>query len=215
MRPLFAIVLLALVTGVAAAPKGGKLYRWVDDEGNVHYSDQIPPEYANQAREQLNEQGITVDSVDAAPTPEQLEAAREKAKAEAQARQQKEEQRRRDTLLTNAYGSVADIKRARDQEISALQRTVDMTRAAQDSYRNQLRDYVHRAGDMQRTGRQVPDSLVTHMQEARAKIQERQDYIEQKRAEQATVFAEYEQDIDRFKELTGEEEDKKTDGGER
>jgi len=206
MRLLITITALALASAVAAAPKGGKLYRWVDNEGKVHYSDQIPPEYANQARQQLNAQGIPVESVQAAPTPEQLAEARKKARAEAEARQQKEEQHQRDTLLTNAYGSVADIERARDQEISALQRTVDMTRAAQDSYRNRLREYVHRAGDMQRTGREVPDSLVSNMHEARAKIQERRDYIEQKRAEQATVFAEYEQDIARFKELTGDED---------
>lgn len=202
IKLLSAFLLAALLHPAQAA----KLYRWVDDEGNVHYSDQIPPEHARQARQELNEQGIAVDSVDTAPTPEQLKAARAKAEAEARARQQKEEQQRRDRILLNSYTGVADIERARDSEISALQRTVDMTRAAQDSQRRQLAQLVHRAAENQRAGNDVPDSLVQDMAEVRERIQERADYIEEKRGEQAQIFAEYEQDIARYREITEDDE---------
>lgn len=202
------ILLILLALAVCQTAAAGKLYRWVDEDGNVHYSDQIPPEHARQARQQLNEQGIAVDAVDSAPTPEQLAAAREKAHAEAEERRQAEDQQRRDRILLNSFISVDDIKRARDSEISALQRTVDMTRAAQDSQRRQLAQLVHRAAEMQRAGNPVPEDLVQDMGEVRQRIQERADYIEEKRSEQAEIFAEYEQDIARYKELTekGEEE---------
>jgi len=201
------IVFAALALVVSHSAVSGKLYRWVDEDGNVHYSDQIPPEHARQARDELNQQGIAVDSVGSAPTPEQLAAAREKARQEAQDRKAAEAQRRRDRILLNAYTSVADIERNRDSEIEALQRTVDMTRAAQDSQRRQLAELVHKAAEIQRNGGQVPDDLVSDMGEVRERIQERRDYIEEKRAEQAEIFAEYEQDIARYRELTEEDSD--------
>lgn len=200
------IILTILALAITQAAAAGKLYRWVDEDGNVHYSDQVPAEHANKAREELNEQGITVDAVETAPTPEQLEAAREKARAEAESREQAEEQQRRDRILLNAYTSAADIERTRDAEISALQRTVDMTRAAQDSQRRQLAQLVHRAAQAQRSGNEVADSLVEDMAEVRERIQERQDYIEEKRNEQAEIFADYEQDIARYNELTKDEQ---------
>ncbi|HYC08791.1 MAG TPA: DUF4124 domain-containing protein, partial [Steroidobacteraceae bacterium] len=65
-RPrLMAVALLAssalLVVGVHAAPPKsssstakGIAYRWVDEQGVVHYGDHIPPEYATQDRAILN-----------------------------------------------------------------------------------------------------------------------------------------------------------------
>ncbi len=203
IRLISVLLLASLCHPVEAA----KLYRWVDEDGKVHYSDQVPPEHARQARQELNEQGIAVDSVDSAPTPEQMKAARAKAQAEAEARRQEEAQRRRDQILLNSYTGVADIERSRESEISALQRTVDMTRAAQESQRRQLAKLVSRAADMERAGNRVPEDLVSDMAKVRGNIQDRSDYIEEKRAEQAQVFAEYEQDIARYRELTEENEE--------
>lgn len=35
--------ILMLITALAAAPVGAELYKWVDADGNVHYSDKPPP----------------------------------------------------------------------------------------------------------------------------------------------------------------------------
>lgn len=200
--------LSALLLAVLLHPaNAAKLYRWVDENGKVHYSDQVPPEHARQGRDELNEQGITVDSVESAPSPEQMEAARAQARKEAEERKELEEQRRRDRLLLNSYTSVADIERAREKEIAAVQSTVDMTRAAQESQRRQIAKLVHRAAELERSGNPVPDELLADMERVRGKIQERTDYIEGKRAEQARIYADFEQDLERYRELTEEEEE--------
>lgn len=202
IRILSVLLLAALLHPAQAA----KLYRWVDENGKVHYSDQVPAEHARQARDELNEQGITVDSVESAPSPEQMDTARAKAQAEAEKRKEAEAQERRDRRLLSSYTGVSDIERSRETEIAALQSTVDMTRAAQQSQRRQLAKLIHRAAEMERSGDRVPEDLVAKMKEIRGKIQERTEFIEAKRAEQAQIFAEYEQDIARYRELTEEEQ---------
>ncbi len=57
----------------STSPKG-TAYRWVDDQGVVHYGDEIPPQYANRERTVLNGQGVPVRRLDAQKSPDQLAA---------------------------------------------------------------------------------------------------------------------------------------------
>ena len=81
LLPLLLTAAALLATAAWAAPaqkssasKGGIAYRWVDEQGVVHYGDNIPPQYAQQDRTILNKQGVALSHVDAALTPEQAAA---------------------------------------------------------------------------------------------------------------------------------------------
>jgi hypothetical protein len=50
----------------------GKLYKWIDESGQVRYGDRVPPEYAKRRNETLNSQGIVVETKAAQKTKEQL-----------------------------------------------------------------------------------------------------------------------------------------------
>ena len=43
-------ILALVMMCVAGAPSAAQLYRWVDENGNVHYSDQPPPPQARSAQ---------------------------------------------------------------------------------------------------------------------------------------------------------------------
>ena len=47
---LLPVLLLALAAGSAAGEEKQKLYRWVDKQGQVHYGDSVPAEYAERYR---------------------------------------------------------------------------------------------------------------------------------------------------------------------
>ncbi|MDZ7809157.1 MAG: DUF4124 domain-containing protein [Arhodomonas sp.] len=86
-RCLVAAVLALAV--LAAADVQARSYKWVDDEGRVHYSDSIPAEEAQKRRERelKSERGLTIERLEPPPTREALEArARAEARAEEQAR---------------------------------------------------------------------------------------------------------------------------------
>jgi len=42
--------------------QAGKLYKWVDEDGQTRYGDRIPPQYAKKSNETLNKQGVVVGS---------------------------------------------------------------------------------------------------------------------------------------------------------
>ena len=66
MKKTWVVVLAAALVAVAAVP----IYKWVDETGNIHYSDQPPPP------------GQTGEAVELLPAPRQEEALRAQARIE-------------------------------------------------------------------------------------------------------------------------------------
>lgn len=209
MRAILLIVLLYAGACVAQQPT---LYRWVDDQGNVHYSDQIPPKYADQARAQLNAQGIVVDRVEAAPTPQELAAAKAKAAAAAKAREARLAQQRLDDKLSLKYQSVVEIKKARDKDIQLVERAVNLSESNKANHLSRIHELVGRAADIERSGRAAPEDLIAKMRASRAEIKELTAYIDKKEGAQAELVAQYAQRIERFREMTAAREAEESAG---
>jgi DNA gyrase/topoisomerase IV subunit A len=88
----------ASLADVAAAQ--GKVYRWVDEKGVVHFGDAIPPEYSRERHEILDGRGTRTTVHDEAPKAPQRDP--------------------RDRALLASYGSVADIEAVRDRRLGYL-----------------------------------------------------------------------------------------------
>jgi hypothetical protein len=195
---LFAIV----VTGHAAA--AGKLYRWVDERGEVHYSDRLPPEQVKQEHQEITEQGRLVEEVEKAKTAEQLaaeqrakdEAAREKAEAE----RLRQERAQRDRILLDTYVSEQDILRARERNVSILDGTINLTVANLEKLRATV------AGLKKDLAEQQPGSNASKQIESNLRVSEQQivefeTFAATKRAEQENIKRKFDDDLQRFREL--------------
>ena len=68
---------------VSLNPAQARMYRWVDEKGQVYYSDRIPPQYVNKERREYDDRGHLISTVEAAKTKEQLAAKKKKAADEA------------------------------------------------------------------------------------------------------------------------------------
>ena len=53
-------------------PAQAKLYKWKDENGQIHYGDKIPAKYADKERKELNEQGTVVKKIDRAKTDDEI-----------------------------------------------------------------------------------------------------------------------------------------------
>ena len=60
MRKLITTIALITLGSSAAVGDEQKVYKWTDDQGNVHFSDSIPAEHAERPKEVLNDHGVTV-----------------------------------------------------------------------------------------------------------------------------------------------------------
>ena len=69
MKIVLGSTLLLVGLSGGASAQGKKMYRWVDDQGVVHFGDHVPPEFADTNRQVLNQQGVAVGAESGAKTP--------------------------------------------------------------------------------------------------------------------------------------------------
>jgi Domain of unknown function (DUF4124) len=193
-------IVLACTGTWAATGKGTRAYRWVDKDGVVHFGDTVPPEYSEQAHQELNQQGVPVREFPRQLSPEEAAAAR-KADAEQARRQQ------HDSFLLNTYTKVGDIEQLRDERIALINSQMELARgsiAATDqrltALENRLRAF--RPYSDSRTARRVPDQLAEEVVRALSERRSMDTQLQQRAREKAEQVANFEEDIARYKELT-------------
>ena len=73
-RLLPALLATAALFCVPASNVAGALYKWVDEDGNIRYSDQLPPSQSSKKHQKLNASGVVVTTREAAKSDEELAA---------------------------------------------------------------------------------------------------------------------------------------------
>ncbi|MFN2339473.1 MAG: DUF4124 domain-containing protein [Gammaproteobacteria bacterium] len=199
---LTATLLLAttLGAGLPGAAQAG-LYKWTDEQGNVHYGDRIPPQYAEKEQRRLNEQGITVEVKERAKTPAELAEEQRLAKVEAEQAELRRQQRERDRILLDTFSNEDEIIMTRDGKVSAIDAIIRVTLGRIENLRGRLAELTTRAANLERSGKAVPENLHDDIRSARQQIENNESYIVQKEEEQQETRAKYEADIQRFREL--------------
>jgi hypothetical protein len=190
---------LALLLG--APVEAAKLYKWVDADGNVHYSDKVPPDQAKQARTELNEQGVTVKQVERALTPEEVAARKAEEKAAAEAAEAIAQQRAKDKVLLDSYANEDDLTRSHQQRVDLLVQTIDARKVEIGLREKNLADLVARAADTERSGRAVPEVLQTMIKNERNEIERQRADIGAREKELVQAEKDYAADIARYREV--------------
>ncbi len=195
-------LLIPFVAGLALSlPAAAKLYKWVDDNGVTHYSETIPPEYANKNRSELSTSGRVVKKE--ILTPEQRRA-REEAEAGKRAEEEAaRELKRRDKALLNTYSSVEEIDLARERTIQQVQSRINSISSQIKRATDELNALKTEAVSNTSAGRAVPPSLKEDLEETQTRLTKLQQELEQAKTEKSGVEARYEADKTRYKELTG------------
>ena len=196
--------LIALASTAALADKHERVYKWVDEDGQIHYGDSVPPEYSDLPKELLNEHAVTVDRLEGRKTEEQL-AAEAKAK---ELEMQKELQLRADKALLATYLSVEEIIMHRDRRIELFQAQSRVTELYLRNLDRRL-EKLKREASRYRPYSEDPDAplisedLVDDINETQATIARHQKNLLKFQEDEQQMVARFEGDINRFKALKG------------
>jgi len=206
-RLLCFIATAALVcTGAAhAAPvstgsKGAPVYRWIDENGTVHYGDSVPPQYSQDSRDVLNEQGVQIGHVVGRESASQFSAEQQVAQ-EAAAREQ------HDKFLLSTYASSSEIEQLRDERLDQIDGQIKASASYIDSLTLRLAALEERAEHFSpySTGgnaRRMPDDLAEELVNTSNEARLQRSALEAKRQAQSDMRVQFQTDIQRYRELT-------------
>lgn len=204
---LLALAVAIPTLALAQQPTGGQRYKWHDAEGNLHYSDTLPPEAAKAGYDVVNASGIVVKHVDRAKTADELAAAKaEQAKAAAD-KQVADSQARSDQQMLAAYPTEDDLKRAQHQQLDMLDQTVTAAKMSMQSQEKSLAELLNHAAELDRSGKPVPATLAKQIADLRTRIDEQRGYSKRKDDERKAAAMRFDNDLSHYRVLKAKVDD--------
>jgi hypothetical protein len=196
------VAILAVSAQAQVVKKGGKLYRWVDKDGKVHYDQALPPEAVNQARTEFNtKSGAATAEVDRALTAEERAALEAQAASAADAAKLEEERKRQEEVMMATHSSEIDLRRAYGERLALLKTTLESTDVSIKNVRENLAMMLQQASDTELSGRKVPDDRIKAIQELHAEHLRQEQFLSNRRIELESLNAEFARMLARYREL--------------
>jgi hypothetical protein len=204
LKLLLTALTLALLAGgaVAQTDKQKKLYRWVDKNGQVHYGDSVPAEYAEQDRDVLNKQGVKVGREEGTITPEEAAA---KA-AEEKAARDEQKRKLRDRVLLQTYQSVKELEILRDARLELVDAQLTIQEQSLANLRAQHAKIERTAAryapiNTEPGAEPLPEETAADLARSANDIATQESNLLRRREERESIRLTFEADIKRYQEL--------------
>lgn len=195
MKQTRTFILAGLLVCVALAAEA-RLYRWVDDRGNVQYSDSPPPGGAKSISE-LDQRGMVRKTQEKALTTEEI------AQQEV-ARQKELDMKRRDKALLMSFSRTEEIDFLRNRQIDAVLSRVQTTKLRRQTAEDKLKRLATQENALTKAKKKLPDALLADAENTRKEISVLEAEAKKQDAEIASINERAEADKKRFIELRGE-----------
>lgn len=174
------------------------MYRYKDDNGRMVISNTVPQEASTRGYEILNNQGRVIDRIAPAPTEEEL-----RQRAEEERRQQEAEaQRERDKALLRRYRHPDDAVRALHRKVEELEGLIQLKRGNISVLESQLDAEQSRAANLERSGRDIPETTLDKIERLQEQIQDVEAEIAAQDQEIEQIRKRYLEDIERLEIIT-------------
>ena len=183
--------------GVAAGKGSGRsttLYKWVDENGETHYGEVVPPEYADRDQTLINAKPLQAKKKIGKSADEEVEKTPEELAAL--------EQRRKDRALLNTYSNEKEIDLARGRNLQQVEARINSIQLQSKSVNGSLQGYLQEQANLKKAGKPLPESLKTDIADGQKRISDLQNELTEAKEKAAAVRADFDADKARYHLLT-------------
>ncbi len=189
------VFFIVLIFGFSNAEAKKKLYKWVDENGKITFSDQVPPDQIKKEHQELNQDGVVLEKIKNIKTPEERQAERDAKhkKVEAEKLAAKLEVQRKNII--KSYTNENEIIRLKDERLSALERNIESAKQSLDFQKTSREQLLSMAAAKERSGKKVSKALRSRIDTIEEKINYQLEFIEVKKKEVSKVIAKFDNDL--------------------
>lgn len=190
-----------LSTGVAQEKK---IYRWVDRDGKVQLSDQLPPEMVDKARKEYNaKSGALQSNVQNQLSPAEQAAAKQQAYIEAEAIAQAEKAKRVEQGMMISFENEKDLQRSFDERTDLLQQTIISLKASIQSRRAVGISVLNELSDMELNGATIPADKIKQIKSNHVLVMKQTEQLMRLTNSFNALKSEFAQTLDKYRQLKG------------
>lgn len=204
-----AVVDSAQAQGQPAAQK--KVYKWVDENGEVHYGESLPPDFEDKKADVLDSQGITrekdVSLVPPPPKPKtetpKGELPRDKSGLERPEPLYTEQEMKvqQDALLLLRYDSDQEIEDEMEVEIKQLDYDRRLITASIASLHQAYDGNIREAAERQRAGVAVEPKLIEDIQSLKSRVAKNEASLALLEQREQDIRARFQAELEHYREL--------------
>lgn len=208
---IFALIFSA--TLVDAGPKKEqKVYRWVDENGEVHYTQTLPPDFQDKTHDVLDEQGIVrAEGESLVPPPPKPKVEEEEPgelprdssglKRPKPLHSEEEKQAKMDRFLLLRYDSEQEIEDAMTVEIKQLEYDRRLMQKSRDSMLQAYRGQVKQAANRQRSGVDVDQEAIASIMGLQARLEVNSGSLASLQAREEDIRQNFGKEMERYRYL--------------
>ena len=202
---LFCAALLA--TGPAMAQK---VYRWVDENGEVHYTQSLPPDFQDKKHDVLDERGIVRESDKSlvpAPEPRKEDDLMELPRDSSGMQRpkalysEKETKDRMDRFLMLRYDSEQEILDAMTVEINQLGYDRRLLQKSRESMYEAYRGQIKQVANRQRSGTEVDSKAIVSIMGLQARLDSNEHSLNGLKAREDEITTDFNAELERYRYL--------------
>ena len=209
----FVLLFLSAAILAADSKNAGKVYRWVDENGEVYYSEKLPPDFEDKKHDELDRRGFvrsTDQTLVPPPRPPKLkidEGFKDLPRDSSGMKRPKplysdeEVQSRMDAFLLLRYSSEQEILNAMAVEISQLEYDRILLQTSRMSLTESYRGQIREAANRQRSGVQVDPKIVKSIANFQSRLESYGTSLAVLQEREEKITADFEAQLKRFQYL--------------
>ena len=120
MAPAKWLIAMSITLLALSATAHAELFKWVDAQGRVQYTDRLPQDAVNRGNVQLSKQGLAKNVTEPVLTAEQRRAIEERIAREREAEKVERDKKLQENALLSSYSSEMDIDVARRRNLAIV-----------------------------------------------------------------------------------------------
>lgn len=211
-KTVLVLALIAAAGSAADAFAQGDVrlrYKWRDEAGNLHFSDNMPPEATRLGYELVNQQGVVVRRVERAKTAEELAQAKAAAEKIAEEKRKADETSRLDAQMLAAYPTEEDLRKSIQAQIDLITQNIQATEVGIASQEKSLAERLVHAAEQERNGKQVPASVQKQINALRQGLNDQKAFLERRTADRTAMEKQLVTDTEHYRQLKARQDEQR------
>lgn len=178
-----------------------QMYRWIDEQGAVQYTDQPPPAQLGQGHTTLNQTGVRTETIPPPPTADELRQTQEQAQVKAQAAKQLAQQRAADQKLLQTYRSLDDLLLTGKGRLAAIDAPIQIKREALRLEQERLLTLHAEHRRLERAGKAIPAPLQGDIAQSEGRLRDAYAFIIAQELQKAPTRRQFADEAERYRAL--------------
>lgn len=199
-RPYYLAILLAPLLSQQASAEP-KIYKCKNANGEIFYSQVYDATKCGGGGSEISEHGVAIRTIDRVKSAEEIAAEKVIADQEAEAQRIVEARRKADEVLSISYPSEDDLKRGYDEEIEAIDSSIETANLSIRSHQKSLAQWLAVAAEAERANKPVAEDVSTNIATVRGHLQEQRDLVAKGKTDKVKAKSRFDERLARYREI--------------